>query len=95
MVEASGNIGRNVHGPLTWDLMKGRRGPCKKEVLAMVKSLSCRDVGSDCDFSVCAHSEKEILDKASEHARSAHNLSEISNEFHDKIRSAIRDVDHC
>ena len=61
----------------------------------MAKSLTCRDVGSDCDFSICAYTEKEIFDKAGEHARSVHNLSEISSEFHDKLRSAIRDVDHC
>lgn len=61
----------------------------------MAKSLSCRDVGSDCDFSICAYSETELFDKAAEHARSAHNLSEISSEIHDKMRSAMRDVDHC
>ncbi len=61
----------------------------------MKKSLSCKDVGSDCDFFVCANTEDELFDKAKDHARKAHNMSEIPKEFYDKARSAIRDVERC
>jgi predicted small metal-binding protein len=66
-----------------------------KEVLNMKKSLSCRDVGSDCDFVVCAKTEDEIFEKAKEHAKKVHNMSEIPKDFYDKTRSAIRDVERC
>jgi len=61
----------------------------------MAKSLSCKDVGSDCDFSVCANTENEILEKVKDHAKTVHNMSEFSKDFYDKARSAIRDVERC
>jgi predicted small metal-binding protein len=66
-----------------------------KEVLNMAKSLSCKDVGSDCDFSVCAKTEGELFDKVKDHARKDHNMTEFSKDFYDKARSAIRDVERC
>jgi predicted small metal-binding protein len=66
-----------------------------KEVLNMAKSLSCKDLGSDCDFTICAKTENEIFDKAKEHAKEVHNMSEFSKDFYDKARSAIRDVERC
>jgi len=56
----------------------------------MNKSLSCRDVGVDCDFSICAETEEEIFRQAAEHARKEHNLTEFSEEMKDKARSVIR-----
>jgi predicted small metal-binding protein len=66
-----------------------------KEVLIMEKRVSCKDVGSDCDFVACAKTEEEIFRKIGEHARTDHNMSEISKELQDKVRSAIRDVEKC
>ncbi len=61
----------------------------------MMKKLSCRDVGMDCDFTVCAKTEEELFRKGSEHGRTVHNMTEISKETEDKIRSAIREVEKC
>jgi len=61
----------------------------------MEKRLSCRDVGTDCDFVACGKTEEEIFQKASEHARKDHNMSEIPEELKEKARSVIRDVEHC
>jgi predicted small metal-binding protein len=61
----------------------------------MKKSLSCRDVGSDCDFVICGKTEDEIFDKAKEHARKEHNMSELTQELKNRARSAIRDVESC
>jgi len=61
----------------------------------MAKSLSCKDVGSDCDFSVCAKTEDEIFAKVKEHAKQAHHMSDIPKDLYDKARSAIRDVERC
>jgi predicted small metal-binding protein len=66
-----------------------------KEVLIMEKRLSCRDVGTDCDFVACAKTEEEVLRIGAEHARTHHNMTEISKELQDKVRSAIRDVEKC
>jgi predicted small metal-binding protein len=61
----------------------------------MEKRLSCRDVGADCDYVICGKTEKEIFEKAAEHAKSAHNMNEIPKELYDKARSAIREVKQC
>ena len=61
----------------------------------MFKSLSCRDVGADCDFSMCAKTEEEIFQKAAEHAKKDHKMSEIPKEFKEKARSVMREVQHC
>ncbi len=61
----------------------------------MMKKLSCRDVGVDCDFTICAKTEEELFEKGYEHGRTVHNMSEIPKETEDKIRSAIRDVEKC
>ena len=61
----------------------------------MEKRLSCRDVGADCDFVACGKSEEEIFHKATQHARTDHNMNEIPKELWDKARLAIRDVEHC
>jgi len=61
----------------------------------MEKSLSCRDVGADCDFVICAKTEEEVFKKAKEHAKKEHNMSEIPKDLYDKARSAIREVERC
>jgi len=61
----------------------------------MEKRLSCRDVGVDCDFVACAKTEDEVLRMGAEHARTHHNMTEISKEMQDTVRSAIRNVDKC
>jgi len=61
----------------------------------MKKSLSCRDVGVDCDFTICAKTEDEIFEKAKQHAKEVHNMREIPKDLYDKARSAIRDVERC
>jgi len=57
----------------------------------MAKTVSCRDVGSDCDFVARGNSEEEIMSQVAEHARLEHNMSEIPAEVRDKIHAAIRD----
>jgi predicted small metal-binding protein len=57
----------------------------------MSKVLRCADVVGSCDFVARGESEQEILQQAAEHARTAHNLNEISPEVAEKVRAAIRD----
>ena len=57
----------------------------------MAKTISCRDVGVDCDFVATGETEQEILQKCSEHARTAHNMNELPAELAEKVRGNIRD----
>ena len=57
----------------------------------MAKILRCNDVVGNCDFVAKGDSEQDILQQAAEHARTAHNVSEVTPELADKVRSAIRD----
>lgn len=57
----------------------------------MAKTMSCRDVGADCDFVARGNSEEEIMAQVSEHARTAHKMSDITPEVVEKVRGAIRD----
>lgn len=57
----------------------------------MAKVLRCKDVGMDCDFEVRATTEEEILQRAAEHAQTAHGMREIPQEVVAKVRAAIRD----
>ncbi len=61
----------------------------------MEKRLACRDMGSDCSFVVCAKKMEEIFEEVRFHARTAHHKLDVSKEFYDKARSAIRDVPVC
>lgn len=56
-----------------------------------MKTLRCRDAGFDCDAVMRAETEEEIFQQAAEHAKTAHNLSEISEQAVEAIRAVIRD----
>jgi predicted small metal-binding protein len=58
----------------------------------MAKELLCRDVGMDCDFKARGNTEEEVLQQASAHARSAHQITEMPPELATKVRAAIRTV---
>jgi predicted small metal-binding protein len=56
-----------------------------------VKTLTCRDVGVDCDFVAEGQTEQEVMAKAAEHARKDHGFEDIPPELRDKVRAAIHD----
>ena len=57
----------------------------------MPKTLSCRDVGMDCDFKMQGQTEDEVVRKAGEHAKSVHKMEKITPELERKVRGAVRD----
>jgi len=57
----------------------------------MAKVLRCSDVGFECDAVIRAETEEEVLKQAAEHARTVHNLQEMTEEVVEKVRGAIRD----
>lgn len=57
----------------------------------MSKVLHCSDVVGNCDFVARGESEQEVLQQAAAHARTAHEVNEITPELAAKVKSAIRD----
>ena len=57
----------------------------------MAKTVSCRDVGMDCDFVAQGATEEEVLMYCAAHARKDHGMEEIPAEVVEKVRAAIRD----
>ena len=58
-----------------------------------MRELRCQDVGmKDCKFVAQGQDDQEVMRKAGEHAKSAHNMSTIPPDIEQKARGAIRDV---
>jgi predicted small metal-binding protein len=57
----------------------------------MAKVLRCNDVGFECDGVIRAETEEEVLKQAAEHARTVHNLQELTDDVVQKVRAAIQD----
>jgi len=58
----------------------------------MAKELRCRDIGMNCDYKANGNTEEEVLQQASAHARTAHQITEMPPELAAKVRAAIRSV---
>jgi predicted small metal-binding protein len=57
----------------------------------MAKTLKCGDVVPGCKAQFRADSEQEVLKQAAEHAKTAHNLSNIPPDVLEKVKGAIHD----
>lgn len=57
----------------------------------MTKVVHCRDVGFDCDGVVRAETEEQALQQVAAHAKTVHNLDEVTDEIVEKVRSVMRD----
>jgi predicted small metal-binding protein len=58
----------------------------------MAKSISCKDVGMDCDFTAKADTLEELMQAAAAHAKEAHGLDSIPAEMMPAVQAAVRDV---
>jgi predicted small metal-binding protein len=56
-----------------------------------MKYISCRDVGVDCDYEARGETVEDILKQCTEHARTAHGMSEIPPELVEKVKTGIRE----
>ena len=61
-------------------------------LLMVMKELSCRDAGFDCNYVIRADTDEEIFRKGEEHAMMDHGMKreDITSEFKDKLRGLIR-----
>jgi predicted small metal-binding protein len=57
----------------------------------MAKTITCRDVGVDCDFQATGETVDDVLRQCADHAKSAHGMEEIPPELAAKVQSAIRE----
>ena len=57
----------------------------------MTKVLKCSDITPGCNFEIRGNSEDEVLKKADEHAKTAHNMQTMPPEVLSKARAAIHD----
>ena len=57
----------------------------------MTKSIRCKDVGMNCDFTAKAETTEELLQAAAAHAREAQGLDSIPVELMPMVEAAIRD----
>ena len=57
----------------------------------MAKTISCRDVGVDCDFTAKADTLDELMQMTAKHAKEAHGFDSIPPELVPVVQAAIRD----
>lgn len=58
----------------------------------VVKSISCREAGFDCDYVVKGETEEEVMKNGAEHVQKVHGIKEedMTTEMKQKIRGLIR-----
>ena len=57
----------------------------------MAKTISCRAVGMDCDFTAKADTLDELMQETARHAKEVHGFDSIPPEFMPIVHAAIRD----
>lgn len=58
----------------------------------MTKSISCSDAGKDCKWSASASTEKELMEKVTQHVQEEHTEIELNSESISSIKSLIKDI---
>jgi len=56
----------------------------------MRQVFHCRDMGMACDYVARAENESDLIAQVKDHAKTAHDIKEITRETLAKIRLAIR-----
>ena len=57
----------------------------------MVKSISCKDAGKDCNWSASAKSVEELMSQVTEHVLAEHKEIELNSENILNIKSLIKE----
>ena len=52
--------------------------------------VRCRDVGFDCEGVVKAETEEELLTQVAEHAKTVHDVQEVTPELVAKVKSVVK-----
>jgi len=78
--------GLAIHFPFQEKLKETKGGD-----LLMAKVLRCSDVGFECEGVIRAETEEEVMQQAAEHAKTAHDVQELTDEIVQKVKAAIQD----
>ena len=57
-----------------------------------MKTLSCKDVGVNCDYQARGRTVNEVLKKATAHAKKDHNIKKVGKDYLDSWRTKIHDA---
>jgi predicted small metal-binding protein len=57
----------------------------------MDKMVRCKDLGVECDLTLCAQTETELFERVLEHGRTVHGMKEFSPEFYNKVRASMQE----
>lgn len=57
-----------------------------------MKSLSCKDVGVDCDYQARGKTVNEVLKKAAAHAKKDHNIKKVTKDYLESWRTKVHDA---
>lgn len=52
--------------------------------------FACSDIGMNCGFTASAKTKEELMPKIVEHAKTAHNITEITPDLQKKVEGAIK-----
>lgn len=58
----------------------------------MAKQLKCGDLMPGCNFVAKGATVDEVLNKAAEHAKTAHGIQQVTPELAAKVKGAIKDA---
>jgi len=57
----------------------------------MEKKWTCRDRETECNTTVCARTQEEVLQKAGEHVQAVHGMKGFSKDFYQKALGMIQE----
>jgi len=57
-----------------------------------MKTLSCKDVGMDCDYQARGRTANEVLKKAAAHAKKDHNIKKVTKDYLESWRTKIHEA---
>ncbi len=57
----------------------------------MAKILSCRELGTECDFIARGKTVEDVIEKAKEHGRKVHDMKDFPPDMLTKARSLVRE----
>lgn len=57
-----------------------------------MKTLSCKDVGMDCDYQARGKTANEVLKKAAAHAKKDHNIKKVTKDYLESWRTKIHEA---
>jgi predicted small metal-binding protein len=61
--------------------------------MAKVYTITCTDVGVDCDFTTRGNTVEEVIELCADHGREVHGMKSFGPEVYAKMRACLKEVD--